>query len=135
MPVVAYLTSQLGESDTPDLAITHSDNMANSIAWFRFLVMATRWAIMMPAFAYLVAIPESTGRPRSIADRAVMLGLCNVLVMCGPEISPHMRIEQRLAKAQSIPVLDLTDMGAVPPWNDYDLSRKEIARRADSLGL
>lgn len=133
--IVAYLTHPLGESDTGDDLVRRSDNMANAIAWFRFLIMGTRWAVTMPWFVYVVGLPESTTQPRAMMDRLTILDRCNILILAGGRRSPHMDIEVRRAHVRTIPVLDLTDMGDVPPWNDYDKIRVEILRRAHEVGL
>lgn len=133
---IAYLTHPLGDGDDADNAVRRADNMAGGIDWFRYLVMHTRWAIQMPWWPFVVAIDDVYHRPRALRDQRKILERCDMLVLVGGWISPHMLIERRYAEASGrIPVLDLTDLGSRPPWATADITGNAIVRRAAALGV
>lgn len=135
--IVAYLLHPLGASDTATAHAQHSDNVAGAIEWFRFLMIATRWAISAPWFVYIVAMDSEAGRMRSHRDQMEFIDRADVLVLTGGHESAHM-VEWRdfaTGRGNPIPILDLTDAGVRPPWSDIDRWTLEIRRRAQLIGL
>lgn len=108
------------------------------MAWFRFLKDVTQWAICYPAMAYIAACDEVFYRRSMLTDAVEIMKRCDILVLVGPRLSPHMRIEIGAASGRAsgaLPVLDLLDLGAAPPWERKDEAGIEVLRRADALGL
>ena len=136
MGTVAYMTHPLGERDAGE-GMAWGDNMANAMSWFRFMVQATRWAICCPWYAYAVAVQDVFFRPRMLVDQVELVGRCDLFVMVGGRVSPHMRIELVAAQrtAKPIPVLNLLDLGDSPPWEQIDQVGQEIRRRTAALDL
>lgn len=130
---VAYLSHPLGEADA-DWGAGRGDNIANAIDWFRFLRLVTRWAICYPAMAYCAA-DSSLQRPSGITGQVEIMSICDVLILTGGKLNPHMRIELARAHTLRKPMLDLLYLGRVPPWEDRDEIVIEIAKRAQELGL
>lgn len=133
---VAFLTHPLGERDA-DWGTTRGNNLANSMLWFKFVKDATRWAICFPAMAYIAAVDDVFHRPSMITDAVEIMERCDVLVLVGDRISPHMRIEIAHAGNMNpqLPVLNLIDLGHSPPIVNTDAVASEIRRRAAGLGL
>lgn len=137
MTTVAYLTHPIGERDA-GFGADRGDNVAAASEWFRFLKDTTRWAICCPWFAYLAAVDSDFYRRSWITDQCEILSRCDVLVLVGGYVSPHMRIEADHARnrhAGAIPVLDLIDLGRLAPWRRRDEVGIEIRRRATQLGV
>ncbi len=111
--VVAYLSHSLGSSNGKDTIHRH-DNIANAGEWLQFLVDATSWIVLMPWYPYAIVLRE-LHRPRAFADQLRVLKRCDVLVLCGGVISPHMRFEITEAKRRQVAIVDLTDFGFHPP--------------------
>lgn len=131
---VAFLTHPLGERDA-DWGSARGNNLANAMAWFRFIHDATRWAICFPAMAYLAAVDDIFHRPSMLTDAVEIMERCDVLVAVGGVASPHMRIEIEHAQHRSLPLLNLLDLGRSPPMFKADEIANEIRRRAAALGL
>lgn len=133
---VAFLTHPLGERDA-DWGMARGNNLANAMLWFRFVKDATRWAICFPAMPYIAAVDDVFHRPSMITDAVEIMERCDVLVVVGDHISPHMRIEIAHARGMKtpIPVLNLIDLGRSPPVIKTDEVSSEIRRRAAELGL
>jgi hypothetical protein len=133
---VGFLTHPLGERDA-DWGSARGNNLANAMLWFRFLKDATRWAICFPAMAYIAAVDDIWHRPSMITDAVEIMERCDVLIVVGDHISPHMRIEIAHARGMTkpIPVIDLIDLGSSPPFMKTDETASEIRRRAAALGL
>lgn len=136
MGTVAYLTHPLGERDAGD-GTAWGDNLANAMQWFRFMVQATRWSMSCPWYAYAVAVQDVFHRPRMLVDQVELVGRSDILVMVGGYVSPHMRIELVAAQRskRKIPLLNLNDLGYVPPWDRIDQVGQEIRRRAAEFDL
>jgi hypothetical protein len=132
--LVAYLAHPLGDNHLPDLAVEHGDNMAGSQDWFCFLIAATPWAIECSWREYRSALNQSFYGGRTVVDQRVILRRCNLLVLAGGKIAPHMTQLCRFAReVPPIPVLDLSYLGTHPPWKRIDQIRKEIETRTDEL--
>ncbi len=101
----------LGEKNGTD-AVRHADNMKNGGDWFRFLEIATGWAVITPWYMH-----EVTGihKGRRMADCTRIIQRCELLALVGPTVNPHSEHNQRVAQRAGIPVLDLTDLGTEPP--------------------
>ena len=111
------------------------DNLSNAMLWFRFLKDCLGFAICYPAMAYLAAVDDVFHRPSMITDIIEIMEKCDVLIMCGDHVSPHMRIELSHAQRRQLPVLNLIDLGPRPTWDRPDAVASEIRRRAQALGL
>lgn len=114
MALIAYLSHPVGPGNGHGMVQKH-DNIANASEWLRFLVETTRWAIVCPWFSYLAALGTELHRPRGLIDQLMILERCDILVLCGGWISPHMRLEHTRAIKHGIPILDLTNYGDRPP--------------------
>lgn len=130
---VAFLTHPIGERDNYAL---RGDNLAAAVGWFRFVKEATGWAICFPAMAYVAAVDDVFHRPSMLTGCVEILERCDVVVVVGGHVSPHMRIEIAHAhnKCPPIPVLPLLDMGPIAPVGS-DSHAADVRRRADALGL
>lgn len=134
---VAFLTHPLGERDA-GWGSAHGDNLAAAMEWLRFLKQVTGWAICYPAMAYAAAgMDDEFFRRSMLTDVIEIMERCDVVVMVGGRISPHMRIEASHARQRKTPilVLNLLDLGLLPPWHRKDEIGIEIRRRAEALGL
>jgi hypothetical protein len=136
MVMVAYLGHPLGERDLLDAwDNARSENVANSLDWLKFLRQTTRWAICHPAIAYVAAVDDLASQPRSFVDRIEIMLRCDLYVLTGGRLNPHMVYELDSARARPMPVVDLLHLGRVPPWDRRDEVTKEIERIEDALGL
>lgn len=109
---LAYVSHPIGYGDEAQR------NMTNASAWIRFLVEHTRWALACPWFAYRVILPVEL-QGRALVDQVTILQRCDLLVICGGAVSPHMEHELTAARRRDIPVVDLTGYGVEPPsWDD-----------------
>lgn len=116
--IVAYLAHPVGPDRTPAEVAARRDNIANTLAWMRWLVENTRWAILVPWLPYVQILDETTHRDRGIADDLAFLERCDVIVLTGGRISPGMAAELAHAHAHGIPVVDLTSWGFRPLEGD-----------------
>jgi hypothetical protein len=136
MPIVAYLGHALGERDSFDAWDNRrSENVANSLDWLKFLRMTTGWSICYPTLAFVAALDEPSQQPRSFVDRVQIMLRCDVYVLTGGAMAPHMGFELAAARRRPMPVMDLLHLGRIPPWDRKDEVAKEIERLEDSLGL
>lgn len=136
MTIVAYLGHPLGEKDLADAwNDSRRDNVANSLDWLKFLRFTTSWAVCYPVIAYVAALDDLAHQPRSFTDRLAILTRCDLYVMTGGVMNPHMVYEWNTAIRKSMPVMDLLYLGRVPPWDRQDEVSREIAALEDSLGL
>lgn len=123
--MIAFLDHPLGERNG-DAAIRHADNMSSAVQWLRFLSEVTRWAIDASWYAHVVAdVPH----PRRLVDAVRIVERCDLYVMSGGVVSPHMNHNSRAARRAGVPILDLTMYGVVPP-NTTDEAAALIAARA-----
>lgn len=134
MHVVAFLIHALGERDA-NHGMARGDNIQSAHMWFRLLKESTRWAICYPTTAYLASVDELAFMPGMLVDHREMMLRCDVLVATGGVMSPHMRFIWDAAKRSGKPLLDLLDLGAMPPLDLRDETKREIQRRADALDL
>lgn len=132
MTLIAYLSHPVGPGNGHGMVQKH-DNIAKASEWIGYLVEATHWPIVCPWFAYLAALGTELKRPRGLIDQLMILERCDLLVLCGGWISPHMRLEHSRAVKHGIPILDLTDFGEYPPrygTESFDKSTTVVASRA-----
>ncbi len=100
--MLVYLAHPIGHPPQREI------HMANAKVWFRFLIDHTDWAISVPWLAYTTTLDEATYRDRGIRDDLQSLSRCDAVVLCGPHISPGMRIEADRAISLGMPIVDLT---------------------------
>lgn len=124
--LVVYLSHPLGEEDSSD----RGDNISNALEWFRFFVGHTRWALTAPWYPYAIALRETIYGERQLVDQLRIMERCDILVLCGGWISPHMHEEIKRAHRLGIPVLDLTMMGVRPPDDNTEDVAQLIVHRA-----
>ncbi len=129
MEVVAYLTHPIGEADV-GYGQQRGDNLANAMEWLRFLVETTQWVICCPWFVYLTAVSEAFHRSRTLRDQIILMDRCDLIVLTGGILTPHMRIEidhaEKKISGPTIPVVDLLHLGRKPPFDDKNRVAKEI---------
>ncbi len=111
--LLAYLSHPVGPGNGED-TIRRGDNLANAGAWLKFLVLHTKWAVCCPWWAYVANLDESM-KPRGMVDNAVHIERADIVVQVGSHVSHHMAIERTHAARNRIPIVDLTELGAVPP--------------------
>lgn len=134
MALIAYLSHPVGPGNGHGL-VQKQDNIANASEWLRFLVESTRWAIVCPWFSYIAALGSELHRPRGLIDQLMILERCDLLVLCGGWLSPHMRLEHSRAIKHGIPILDLTDYGERPPdrgSSEYERAGYILTSRANT---
>jgi hypothetical protein len=136
MSTVAYLGHPFGERDALNAWDNRrSDNVANALDWLKFLRLVTPWAICYPTVAYMAVLNEPAHEPRSFVDRVQIMLKCDLYVLTGGVMAPHMVFEQRAARGRPMPVMDLLHLGRLPPWDRKDEVMKEIQQLEDSLGI
>lgn len=136
MSIVAYLGHPLGEKDLADAwDDSRASNVANSLDWFKFLRLTTRWAVCYPTIAYTSVLDDLMYQPRSLVDQVQIMLRCDLYVLTGGVCAPHMKIELSAARGRPMPVMDLLYLGRVPPWGKQDEVAKEIEHLEDRLGL
>ena len=113
MKVVAYLTHPLGPKDMDPSG--RADNVANAIAWIRWIIQNTSWSVNACWLPHIIAIDDELHRPRALVDQMAQMVRCDALVLVGGMVSPHMRVEHEFAKSRGIPIVDLTGLGRHPP--------------------
>jgi hypothetical protein len=123
----------LGEGGLADLE-KRSDNISNAGEWVRFFIDSTRWVILCPWYVYAVTHGEEIYAPRRIVDQLSALERCDLLVLVGGFISPHMNYEMQSAKRLGIPVVDLTTFGISPPTLSEDNIQVVLARAQRAIG-
>lgn len=132
MTLLAYLSHPIGPGNGHAM-VQKQDNIANASEWLRFLVETTRWAVVCPWFPYLASLGTESHRPRGLMDQLFVLERCDLLVLCGGWVSPHMRMEHARALRHGIPIVDLTDFGDRPPRygsEEFDRASPTITVRA-----
>jgi hypothetical protein len=112
---LAYLSHSIGFGNGAE-TVRRYDNIANAGEWLVFLVDHTGWMVVMPWHTNAVFLRE-LHRPRAMADQLRVVKRCDVLVLCGGAISPHMQHEIRQARRNQVAIVDLTDLGWKPPLN------------------
>lgn len=96
--------------------IARLDSVARANEWMRFLVTYTKWAIVAPALTYVTALDIDMHGPRALTMQRLVMERCDFVVHVGGWLSPHMVLERNWAANLNIPIVDLTFMGAHPPW-------------------
>src|SRR5262245_30980135 len=114
MSFVVYLSHPIGEGDGAD-AERRADNIANATEWVKFFIDNTRWIMLCPWFIYTITHGGAIHAPRRLIDQITALERCDLLVLVGGFISPHMKYEMQAAKRLGIPIVDLTTFGVSPP--------------------
>jgi len=114
MGLVCYMSHPIGDGGLADEE-KRADNIANAGEWVRFFVDSTRWVILCPWYLYAITHGEEIYGPRRLVDQLSALERCDLLVLTGGVISPHMSYEVSQAKRYGIPVVDLTTFGVAPP--------------------
>jgi hypothetical protein len=136
MSIVAYLGHALGEKDLVDAwDDSQGTNVSNSLDWLKFLRAATDWVVCYPTIAFVAALAESAHQPRSFTDRIQIMLRCDLYVLTGGKLAPHMVYEADTARRKPMAVMDLLYLGKFPPWDRVDAVSKEIERLEASLGL
>lgn len=133
-PIVAYMDHPIGETNGYDM-IQRADNMANAVAWFKFLNDATQWTIHSPWYLDTIAIGGDDYGPRRVVSRIALLERSDVYIVTGGYLSPHMNDAIRKAKRAGVPILDLTAMGVTPPDLTEDLAQTIIMQARRAIGL
>ncbi len=123
--IVGYLSHTLGSSNGDD-SIKRHDNIANAGRWTHYLVSAVPWIIVLPWFPY---VSLNIHRERGFADQLRFIKRCDVLILCGGIISPHMKYEIEWADRYRVAVVDLCDFGYSPPSTDPGLFAKILVER------
>lgn len=129
--LVAYLAHPVGPGSTVAELEARQRNIANTHAWLRFLVDHTDFAISVPWLPYVQTLEELTYRERGIADDLAGLERCDLVILCGGQVSAGMAKERELAIKLGMPVVDLTSFGYHPPALDEERARAVIAFRAN----
>ncbi len=132
--VVVYLAHPIGETNGTE-SVRRGDNIANAVAWVRFLADQTRWAISCPWYMFAIAIGEYAYAQRRLVDQLTILDRSDLLVLAGGYISPHMALEVRRATRHGIPVVDLTAMGISPPVDDDATAELVMAKVKQAVAL
>jgi hypothetical protein len=114
MGLVVYMSHPIGDGGLADQE-KRADNIANAGEWVRFFVDTTRWVILCPWYLYAITHGEEIYGPRRLVDQLSALERCDLLVLTGGVISPHMSYEVSQAKRYGIPVVDVTTFGVSPP--------------------
>ena len=114
MKVVAYLTHPLGPKDADQSG--RANNVANAVAWVRWIIESTTWAINASWLTHVIAIDDEIHRPRALVDQMAQLVRCDALILVGGWMSPHMRVEHQFAMKRRIPIVDLVSLGYSPPY-------------------
>src|SRR5258706_2447777 len=127
MSVVVYVSHPIGEGDRADLE-KRSDNIANAGEWMRFFINTTRWVMLCPWYVYAITHGDQIHAPRRLIDQLATLERCDLLVLCGGFMSPHMRFDVKSAKRHGIPIVDLTPLGVVPPATSEDNAQVVMSR-------
>lgn len=125
MVTVAYLTHPIGEADA-NHGQARGTNLANAMDWLKFLVETTRWVICCPWFVYIAAVDGEFHRSRTLRDQILLLDRCDIVVLTGGIMTPHMVIETTHAQRKPLPIIDLLYLGQSPPWERKDAVAKEI---------
>lgn len=118
MPIVAYMTHQLGPKFDTDEWITRQNNVSNSISWARFLIASTDFVIQAPWITNLNIFDEDIHSTRFMLDQLVLMRRSDCLLMVGGRLSPHMRFERQYCIDHKIPVIDAIELGYYPPITD-----------------
>ena len=131
MPLVVYISHPVGEINGDAMSVRH-DNIANAGDWIRLLAECTSWTLCCPWYPLVVALDDHKWDTRRMRDALDVLERCDMLVLCGGIVSPHMRIEFQRARRLGMPIIDLTPYGVIPPLptEDAALQITEIAARA-----
>lgn len=127
MALVVYMSHPIGDGGLSDPE-KRGDNISNAGEWVRFFVDATRWVILCPWYIYAITHGDEIYSPRRLVDSLSALERCDLHVMTGGIISPHMRIEIQKSKKYGIPVVDLTTFGFSPPSISDDTTQLILAR-------
>lgn len=131
MTKVCYLSHPIGPDGHVDDLIRRHDNMAIASEWMRYLVRATRWALLSPALTYAHALDGAdVHSPRSLTNQVLILERCDLVAQVGGVMSPHMVIERNRALRGGIPVVDLLFLGEYPPSLNDAKARMVIERHA-----
>lgn len=104
-------------------------NVYRALAWLRWLVDNTTWAVGIPWLPYVQSLPEETYRERGIEDDKAMIEAHDMLVLTGDRVSAGMMAERDHAAAHGIPWMDLTPVASTPPEagsNEYEMVRSFI---------
>src|SRR4029077_20120898 len=128
MRLAAYLTHPLGPKYSTEELFRRQNNVANAIAWVKFVLTSTPWSIMAPWIIDLMALDEEIHQSRLLVSQLEQLRRADVLLLLGGMLSPHMRIHQSWAMNRGISVIDATDLGATPPEPDSKWERWLLAR-------
>lgn len=129
--VVAYLGHPIGEANGFD-SVQRADNLANAVEWVRFFNDVTRWSIVCPWYVNAVAIGGDSYGPRRLMSQLDALERCDIYIAAGGHLSPHMHVEMRRAKQHGLPILDVSNLGVIPPAMDDGHAQhlKDLASRA-----
>lgn len=127
MQTVCYLSHPIGDGGTADDE-TRADHIANAGEWMRFFIDTTRWVIWCPWYVYAITHGEQIYAPRRLVDQLASIERCDLLLLTGGYISPHMSYEIDRAKRVGIPVVDLTTFGISPPSVSEDNAQLIVNR-------
>lgn len=106
------------------------NNIANVLAWVRFLVTHTNWSVLVPWLPYVMTLEATTYSERGHADDLAALLRSDLVVLAGGRISDGMEVRRHIAIENSIPVVDGTSLGVEPPDKYADNARAVLALRA-----
>ena len=133
MAMLAYVAHPIGDGEAADDE-RRGDNIANAGDWIRFFTDITRWTCLAPWHTWAITHGESIYAPRRLMDQISALERCDLLVMVGGFVSPHMNYELQAAKRAGIPVADLTLFVVSPPeQTDEDAVTSILARVKRSI--
>lgn len=124
---ICYLSHPIGDGGTADDE-RRGDNIANAGEWVRFFIDTTRWVILCPWYVYAITHGEQIYAPRRLVDQLAALERCDLLLLTGGYMSPHMLYESNQAKRLGIPVVDLTSFGIAPPSISDDNTQLIVTR-------
>jgi hypothetical protein len=133
--IVAYLAHPIGPGKTMVELANRRDNIANALAWLRWLVDHSTWSISAPWLPYVQVLDEGTYGDRGIADDLAGLERCDLIILTGGRTSAGMAAERDHAKELGMPVVDLTSWGFSPPSTEdnaaaaLDLRAKQALAR------
>lgn len=130
MSLVCYLAHPVGGGHTLADLEARQHNIGNALAWLRWLVDHTGFSVCVPWLPYVMALDEGIYRERGIRDDKEILERCDIVALCGGRVSPGMEAERDHAKANAIPVFDLTSLGFTPPALQGDMAAAVVALRA-----
>lgn len=125
--LVAYIAHPMGDEHSLS---ERGDQTANALAWFKFFINVTQWALTAPVQLYSMALSEMLYNSRRLVDQLHILERCDILILCGGYISTEMHEEIDRAQRMGIPVLDLTMEGIKPPLSTDESSALRITLRA-----